>query len=233
MKHRILIVEDDSVLERVLRDNLEYDGYEVATVTDGRAAIQRAKDFNPDLVLLDVSLPGKDGFEICRLLRASRQVSIIFLTVRGQKDDKLRGLSLGADDYVTKPFDLEELLARVRAVLRRSKVHLGRVTLGSITIDFETLQAWGRGGQIELNHRDFALLRYLSERRGTVVSRSELLQAVWGYSDLPDTRAVDNAIGRLRKKIETDVHHPKFIRTVHGDGYCLVLPERTAATTST
>ena len=141
MRHRILIVEDDSALERVLRDNLEYDGYEVATVTDGRAAIQRAKDFNPDLVLLDVSLPGKDGFELCRLLRASRQVSIIFLTVRGQKDDKLRGLSLGADDYVTKPFDLEELLARIRAVLRRSKVHLGRVTLGSITIDFETLPA--------------------------------------------------------------------------------------------
>jgi DNA-binding response OmpR family regulator len=222
-------VEDDAALERVLRDNLEFEGYEVATVTDGNTAIRRAKEFAPDLVLLDVSLPGKDGFEVCRLLRASREVSIIFLTVRGQKDDKLRGLSLGADDYVTKPFDLEEVIARIHAVLRRTRPHIDRLTLGRITIDFDALHAWDNGHQIELNHRDFALLRYLADRRGAVVSRSELLRGVWGYSDLPDTRAVDHAIGRLRKKIEPDVHHPKFIRTVHGDGYCLTItPEPNA-----
>lgn len=229
MKQRILVVEDDAGLARVLRDNLEYEGFEVANVADGNLAVARAKEFAPDLTLLDVALPGKNGFELCRVLREARPTSIIFLTARGQKADKLRGLTLGADDYVTKPFDLEELLARIHAVLRRARPTIERLTLEHITIDFQTSQAWEDGVPIELTHRDFELLRYLAERRDTVVSRNELLHRVWGYSDTCDTRAVDHAIVRLRKKIEPDAHHPKFIRTAHGDGYCLSIgqPEKT------
>jgi DNA-binding response OmpR family regulator len=221
MKQRILIVEDDAGLARVLRDNLEFEGFDVANVTDGNLAVRRAQEFVPDLILLDVALPGKNGFELCGLLRATHHASIIILTARGQKDDKLRGLSLGADDYVTKPFDLEELLARIHAVLRRARTKIQCLTLERVTIDFQTLQAWEDGRRLELTHREFELLRYLAERQEIVVSRDELLRRVWGYSETPDTRAVDYAVVRLRRKIEPDARHPRFIRTVHGDGYCL------------
>ena len=150
-----------------------------------------------------------------------RQCAVIFLTARGQKADKLRGLSLGADDYVTKPFDLEELLARVHAVLRRTRAEIDQLVLGSVTVDFQLQQATRNGRIIHLTHREMDLLRYLGERRDRIVHRDELLREVWGYQDAPLTRSVDSAIGRLRKKIEPEPHRPQFIHTVHGDGYCL------------
>ena len=221
MKKRILVVEDDASLARVLRDNLVFEGFDVEWVGDGHAAVTAARAFAPDLVVLDVMLPGRDGFELCGLLRQGGATPIIMLTARSQKSDKLRGLQLGADDYVTKPFDVEELMARVHAVLRRSSPEVGQVTLGMVAIDF--LQRTVRRGreEVHLTHREFELLRYLAERQGRVVSRHELLREVWGYPDTPMTRSVDNAIARLRKKIEPDPGRPRFIHTVHGDGYTI------------
>jgi two-component system, OmpR family, response regulator VicR len=220
MKKRILIVEDDVPLARILRDNFVYDGFEVECVGDGNLAIAAARAFAPDLVVLDVMLPGRDGFELVSLLRRDGQTPVVMLTARAQKADKLRGLDLGADDYVTKPFDLEELLARVRAVLRRASPAGDRLVLGEVVIDFQAMRATRRGADLHLTHREFALLRYLTEH-GRVVHRSELLKDVWGYPDTPETRSVDHAIARLRKKIEPDHRRPRFIHTVHGDGYCL------------
>jgi DNA-binding response OmpR family regulator len=223
MKRRILIVEDNAGLASVLADNLIVEGFEVQTVDDGDLAVAKAREFAPDLILLDVTLPGKDGFELCGLLRHGRRTPIVMLTARSQKADRVRGLKLGADDYVTKPFDLEELLARIHAVLRRSRPDVERLTLGHVTIDFRTLHAWSGPEDLELTHREFELLRYLAERQEVVVDRDELLREVWGYASAPHTRSVDQAIVRLRKKIEPDPQHPVFIHTVHGDGYCLTL----------
>ncbi len=220
MKKRILIVEDDVALARVLRDNFAYDGFDVECVADGNLAIAAARAFVPDLVVLDVMLPGRDGFELVGVLRNGGQTPVVMLTARAQKADKLRGLDLGADDYVTKPFDLEELLARIRAVLRRSGGSADRLVLGDAIIDFPAMRATRRGVDLRLTHREFALLRYLAERP-RVVQRAELLKEIWGYPDTPETRSVDHAIARLRKKIEPDHRRPCFIHTVHGDGYCL------------
>jgi DNA-binding response OmpR family regulator len=221
MKPRILIVEDDAGLSRILRDNLAFEGFEIQCVADGKLAAAKAREFAPDLILLDLMLPGKTGFELCGVLRGRRQTPIVILSARGQKSDKLRGFSLGADDYITKPFDLEELIARIRAVLRRTRHGIERLQLGQVTIDLRALQAWDGSGPLEFTHREFELLRYLAERKESVVSRNELLREVWGYTDAPPTRSVDHAIARLRRKIEPDAHHPRFIHTVHGDGYCL------------
>jgi two-component system response regulator VicR len=221
MKTRILVVEDDAALARVLRDNLTFEGFEVECAADAHAAVERTKHFAPDLVVLDVMLPGGDGFKLCGQLRQSGRAAVVMLTARSHKVDKIRGLALGADDYVTKPFDLEELLARIKAVLRRARPGVDRLVLGEVTIDFKTLQAAHGREPMQLSHREFDVLRYLAERRGHVVSRSELLSQVWSYADTPITRSVDHAIARLRKKIEYDAHTPRFIHTVHGDGYCL------------
>ncbi len=226
MKRRILIVEDNVGLASVISDNLVLEGFEVKTVHDGDLAITAARDFVPDLIVLDVMLPGTDGFELCGLLRRAQQASIVMLTARSQKDDRIRGLTLGADDYVTKPFDLEELLARIHAVLRRSRPDVEDLTLGRVTINFRTLKAWDGDHPIELTHREFELLRYLAERKEAVVHRKQLLREVWGYASAPHTRSVDQAIVRLRKKIEPDPQHPTFIHTVHGDGYCLTTAPR-------
>jgi DNA-binding response OmpR family regulator len=221
MKKRILLVEDDMPLIRVLSDNLTYEGFDVRAVGDGRLAVDAARDFAPDLIILDVTLPGRNGFELCGILRHGGQTPIIMLTARVQKADKLRGLNLGADDYVTKPFDLEELLARVHAVLRRARPIHDSVELGTVCVDFKALTATRGPISLNLSHREFDLLRYLAERPDRVVHRDDLLREVWGYPDSPNTRSVDHAIARLRKKIETDPRHPCFIHTVHGDGYCL------------
>jgi two-component system response regulator VicR len=223
MKKRVLVVEDDPVLTRVLYDNLSFEGFEVQCVADGNAATSVAKAFAPDLVLLDVNLPGKSGFELVEGWRDNQRTSIIFLTAKGQKSDKLYGLKLGADDYVTKPFDLEELLARVHAVLRRARPSVGLLRLGAVTIDFERLKTSRGSEEIELTHRDYEILKYLAERPNSIVSRNELLRAIWGYPDAANTRAVDHAIARLRKKIEDVSHKPRFIHTVHGDGYSLTI----------
>ena len=221
MKKRILVVEDDTALATILCDQLAFEGFDVECAADAPAAVERAKQFAPDLVVLDVMLPGGDGFDLCGVLRQSGRTAIVMLTARSQKADKLRGLALGADDYVTKPFDLEELLARIAAVLRRGRSPMDQLVLGSVTIDFRILHARSGGDIIPLSHREFDVLRYLAEREGHVVSRGELLSQVWSYAGTPITRSVDHAIARLRKKIATDPRHPRFIHTVHGDGYCL------------
>ncbi len=223
MKKRILVVEDDPALTRVLRDNLTFAGFEVECVGDGDQAVAMARAAAPDLILLDVMLPGRSGFELCGVLRQGGRTPIIMLTARSQKADKVRGLDLGADDYVTKPFHVEELLARIQAVLRRMRPVVERLQFGDIVVDLGRLRAWASGCEFHLTHREFEVLRYLAERRGRVVSRDELLREIWGYLDMPNTRSVDHAIARLRKKIESDPHHPRFIHTVHGDGYCLTL----------
>jgi two-component system alkaline phosphatase synthesis response regulator PhoP len=228
MKKRILVVEDDTSLAWVLRENLVFEGFEVALVADGHLAVTAARDFLPDLVILDVMLPGRDGFDLCGLLRQGGATPIIMLTARGQKADKLKGLRLGADDYVTKPFDVEELMARVHAVLRRARPPVDDVSLGGVTIDFARMTVTHGRDELHLTHREFELLKYLVERQGRVVHRHELLREIWGYPDAPTTRSVDNAIARLRKKIEPDPARPRFIHTVRGDGYMITAEGRTS-----
>jgi two-component system alkaline phosphatase synthesis response regulator PhoP len=228
MKKRVLVVEDDTSLAWVLRENLVFEGFEVEFVADGHKAVDTARDFLPDLVILDVMLPGRDGFDLCGLLRRGGATPIIMLTARSQKADKLKGLRLGADDYVTKPFDVEELMARVHAVLRRARPPMGDVSLGGVTIDFARMTVTHGRDDLHLTHREFELLKYLVERQGRVVHRHELLREIWGYPDAPTTRSVDNAIARLRKKIEPDPGHPRYIHTVRGDGYLITVEGRTS-----
>jgi two-component system response regulator VicR len=220
---RVLVVEDDEVLAQVVMHNLLHEGFDVRWANTGTAALREAKTFAPDVALLDVMLPEKSGLELCAIWSAERRFPIIIITARDRKDDELRGFRAGADDYITKPFDLERLLARIHAVLRRARPSLSRLKLGEVTIDFGTLTASSGGQSIELSHREFEILRYLAERANTVVHRDELLREVWGYPDDPMTRSVDKAILRLRKKIEPDPRRPTFIHTAHGDGYRLTV----------
>jgi len=226
MKKRILVVEDDAALARVLRDNLSFAGFEVECVQDGDQAVAKARTMAPDLILLDLMLPGRDGFTLCGVLRQGGRTPLIMLTARSQKADKIRGLELGADDYVTKPFHVDELVARINAVLRRVRPSVEQIRLGELLVDLRGLKAWRAGREFHLTHREFEVLRYLAERAGRAVSREELLREIWGYLDMPMTRSVDHAIARLRKKIEVDPQRPRYIHTVHGDGYCLTLERR-------
>jgi DNA-binding response OmpR family regulator len=221
MKGTVLIVEDDAALGRVLRDNLVFEGFQVHWVTEGRDALNASRHGSPDIVLLDIGLPDGDGLQLVEQLRHVRSVPIIVLTARSQKADKLRGLELGADDYVTKPFDMEELLARVRAVLRRVNPGVDCLKIGDVTVDFAARTAERQNQPLRLTDKEFEILRYLAQHQSRVVLRDELLKAVWGYPEAPLTRSVDNAIARLRKKIEPEVQHPRYIQTVHGDGYRL------------
>jgi DNA-binding response OmpR family regulator len=226
MNQRILIIEDDASIARLVRDNLAFDGYAVECLNDGRQALTCVRRFKPDLVLLDLMLPGADGLDICRSLsQGNVRVPVIIITAKTQKDDRVLGLELGADDYVTKPFALDELLARVHAVLRRTQPHLDDLVLGDIRVDFKRMQATRRGQPLSLTDREVAVIRRLAERIGHVVSRDELLRVVWGYVDAPMTRTVDNMIARLRRKIEPDPRQPRYIRTAHGDGYRLTPDE--------
>jgi DNA-binding response OmpR family regulator len=226
-KKRILIVEDDQAIARLLRDNLQFDGFAVECVQTGAQAIALARAFAPDLVLLDLMLPDSmDGFEVCRTFsQAPSRTPVIILTARGEPEDRVRGLTLGADDYVVKPFALDELLARVHAVLRRSAPRLDCIKIGDATIDFLRLRASSKNGEIVMTDREFEVLRHLAERAGAIVTRDELLRLVWGYSDNRLTRTVDNFIFRLRHKLEPDPRHPRYLRTAHGDGYRLTLDE--------
>ncbi|MET0213056.1 MAG: response regulator transcription factor [Vicinamibacterales bacterium] len=222
MPGRILIVEDDNMLAKVIGDNLRFAGYEISAAAEGHEAVARLRTFQPDLVLLDLMLPDRSGFDLCGVLRQGGRTPVVILSARAQKADNLRGLKLGADDYLTKPFDLDELLARIQAVLRRSRRGVDRLVLGAVAIDFNALRAVTGKREVHLTHREFGVLRYLAERHERVVYRDELLREIWGYLDVPPTtRSVDHAIARLRKKIEPDPHRPRFIRTVHGDGYVL------------
>jgi DNA-binding response OmpR family regulator len=209
MKRRILVVEDDTSLARVLCDNLIYEGFDVVHASDGRRALEEGTAFKPDLVLLDLTLPGLDGFEVCRkMAEEESRTAIIMLTARGQKEDKVQGLRLGADDYITKPFSLDELLARVHAVLRRVQPDNNYLVLGSLRIDFTRYTATRNDEKVAFSQHEFDVLRYMSSRSTKVVTREELLRNVWGYRNVPLTRSVDNLIARLRWKIEPDPDHP-------------------------
>ena len=222
MANRILVVEDDPTLGLVIQDNLRAEGYEVDLTAEGARAIRQAQAAAPDMIILDLSLPDCDGLDLLPAFRIRGHVPIIILTARSQQAEKLSGLRLGADDYITKPFDMEELLARIRAVLRRARPTITRIRLGTVTVDFLKKRAARGKHVISFTHREFELLSYFAERRDVVIHRDELLRAVWGYLDTDMiTRTVDFAIARLRRKIEVDHHQPQFIRTAHGDGYCL------------
>jgi DNA-binding response OmpR family regulator len=221
MKPRILIVEDDSSLVQILRDNLLLDGFDVECASHADRALGLYRSFVPDLVLLDVMLPDLSGFDLARALRHGGKTPIIILSARGEKADKLTGLRLGADDYITKPFDMEELVARINTVLRRLKPAIASIRLADVAIDFHSGTATGLRGDLHLTHREFEILRVLAERRSSVVFREELFREVWGFLDTSTTRSVDRAVSRLRQKIEPDPKNPRFLRTVHGDGYIL------------
>ena len=224
---RILLVEDNRRLHTSLRKSLEEDGYAVDSCYDGEEAEAYALAAPYDLIILDVMLPKMTGLEVCKLLRGEgSELPIIMLTARGQEIDKVLGLKLGADDYVTKPFSFMELMARVEAVLRRTQPggrgHRPVHTFGDLTVDLDHHEATKGGRPLELTPREFRLLGYLIEHPGEVVSREQLLDAVWGYDTIPFTRTVDTHIAKLRKKIEDDPSDPRHIVTVHRLGYKFV-----------
>ena len=223
MATRILVVEDDPNIARLLNDNLTIDGFDVRVASTGHDALREGQSFAPDLVLLDIKLPDGNGFELYRFLRQGGQRPVIFVTARGLRADKMHGFALGADDYITKPFDIEELVARVHAILRRTRPKHEQVVLGPTTIDFGTMRATRGGQDIRLSKREFDVLRYLAEHAGKVVPRDRLLTEVWGAQAVETTRAVDFAVARLRGKIEPDPHSPRYLMTAHGDGYTLIV----------
>ncbi len=223
---RILVIEDEPQMLLGLRDNLELEGYDVQTAADGDEGLHKASSTAPDLVILDIMLPKRNGFDVCRELRA-RNVStpIVMLTARSAETDKVLGLELGADDYVTKPFSITELLARVRAVLRRSNPQrqaTETVRIGDIDFDFRLHQARRGQTRVEFTAREFELLRYLVQHVGQVVTREQILNDVWGYEEYPTTRTIDNFVAKLRQKIEKAPHAPEHILTIHGSGYKFV-----------
>jgi len=225
---RILVVEDDTAILRGLKDNLEYEHYEVITATDGEQAYNLVREKKPDLVILDLMLPRMSGYEVCRKVRGEGlTVPIVMLTARGEEADRVLGLNLGADDYVTKPFSVPELLARIRAVFRRlENVRTGNLPaelhLGDLAVDFKRFEAHKAGRVLEMSRKEFGVLRLLAARAGEVVTRDELLDEVWGYDRFPTTRTVDNHIALLRSKIEDDPSRPRRLITVRGVGYKLV-----------
>ena len=223
---RILIIEDEAEMALGLKDNFEFEGHEVLIATDGVQGLEMARDPQLTLIIMDIMLPKKSGFDVCKEIRAEGiKTPIIILSARGQEIDKVLGLELGADDYLTKPFSIRELLARVNAVLRRmpSVQSLKRATIGKLDVDFDKLQARSTDGiPVDLSHKEFELLHYLLLHKGEAISRDTLLDEVWGYENYPTSRTVDNFIVRLRKKIETDPRKPRHIITVHGIGYKLL-----------
>jgi len=223
LPQKILVVEDEPGIVLGLRDNLEYEGFEVRAAADGEEALRCALEERPDLILLDLMLPRLSGLDVCRQLRRQGvETPVIMLTARGQEIDKVLGLEIGADDYVTKPFSIRELLARVRAQLRRAEKRLGAedaCRFGAIELNFRKHQAWRHGKPFELSPREFALLKYFLQHRGETVTRDQLLDEVWGYDNFPLTRTVDNHIARLRQKIEENPAEPQYIITVHRVGY--------------
>ena len=225
---RLVVVEDEAHLAEVISDNLRLEGWEVSLAGDGASALRLVREQRPDLVLLDVMLPELDGFAVCQTLRAEgNQVPILFLTAKSGVGDRLRGLELGGDDYLGKPFDLRELIARVRAILRRgewmrSPSPAGDVLrLGDATVDFRSYEARIGERRLQLSPKEVLILRCLAERPGEVVSRTEILDRVWGYDAFPTTRTIDNFIVRLRRLLEPDARNPRYIHTVRGTGYRL------------
>ena len=216
---KILVVEDEPDMVLGLKDTFEFEGYEVLTAQDGQSGLERARAQKPELLILDIMLPKLSGLEVCKTLRGEGfEKPIIMLTARGQEIDKVVGLELGADDYVTKPFSIRELLARVRAILRRtdgSKRRLARYRFADVDLDFETYQGTRAGEALEMSPR---------ERKGDTVTREQLLEDVWGYENYPSTRTVDTHIAKLRAKIGDSGSEPRYILTIHGMGYKFIDP---------
>jgi DNA-binding response OmpR family regulator len=226
----VLAIEDDPAILRGLSDNLRFEGYEVVTASDGETGYQLQRQHKPDLILLDLMLPRMSGLELCRKLRGEGiQTPILMLTARSEEPDRVLGLDLGADDYVTKPFSVRELMARVRALLRRSQPGAeggqglpDELRFSEADIDFRSYEALVGGKPVEMTRKEFAVLRFLASRAGEVVTRDELLNEVWGYEQYPSSRTVDNHVAGLRAKLERDASQPEHIKTVHGVGYKFV-----------
>lgn len=221
--NRILVIEDDKAIIRGLTDNLKKENFDVHSSTNGAQGFEIAKRDKFDLILLDVMLPGMNGRDVCKNLRSvGVQTPILMLTVKGEELDKVLGLEIGADDYMTKPFSIRELIARIHAILRRQAVvvsQLAEIAFGDIYVDFKKQEAKKGKKNLKMSAKEFQLLKYFAEREGTVISRDELLTDVWGYDATPTTRTVDNYILSLRKKIEVDSSKPKHLLTVHTVGY--------------
>ncbi|MBE0644610.1 MAG: response regulator transcription factor [Bacteroidetes bacterium] len=223
----ILVIEDEADMRRGLVDNLHFEGHTTAEAADGKEGLALILSAPSDLILLDVMMPGINGFDVCRAVRAQGIVTpIIMLTAKGEEIDRVLGLELGADDYMTKPFSLRELLARVKAVLRRTQRNAApaasSVSIGNLLVNFHAYSATAAGRDVALTHKEYEVLRYLYEHRGQTVSRDQLLQDVWGYDESISSRSIDNFILKLRQKIEDDPAHPRCILTVHGIGYKLI-----------
>lgn len=224
---RILIIEDETPMRTALEDVLAAEGYRAISAADGESGLHRAIAEKPDLILLDVMMPKLDGFAVCaELRRISNSAPVLMLTAKGQIDDRVRGLDAGADDYLVKPFSTEELLARVRALLRRFQRQTQapvQLKLGEVEIDLARQTAVRGKKIIHLTAKEFSMLRLMAERSGEPVSREKFLDAVWGYAAFPTTRTVDSHVASLRRKLETDPNAPRWIKTVHGVGYKLDL----------
>ena len=222
----MLIIEDEPNMVTGLKDSCEYEGYEVAVARNGKEGLEKASSEKPDIILLDVMLPVMSGIDVCRTLRTRGiETPIVMLTARSQEIDKVVGLEVGADDYVTKPFSVKELLARIRAHLRRAAnqvVEIESFTFGDVELNFKKYSARKSGQPLDLSAREFALLHYLIRHRGEIVTRDQLLDDVWGYESSPVTRTVDNHIAKLRQKIEPDPSEPQHIITIHRLGYRFV-----------
>lgn len=222
---RILIIDDEPQMVRGLADNLRFEGYDTLAAENGEEGLALALREAPDLIVLDVMMPELSGWDVLRALRQKGlDVPVIMLTARAEEVDRVLGLELGADDYVTKPFSLRELLARVRAVLRRPgpRRKFEEVAFGDIRLHLRARQAFKAGTEVRLTRKEFDLLRYLVEHQGEVITRERLLDEVWGYEHFPTTRTVDTHVLRLRQKFEADPEHPVHILTVHGQGYKFV-----------
>jgi DNA-binding response OmpR family regulator len=223
---KILIVEDEPNMVAGLRDNFEFEGYQVISAPDGVAGLERALSEAPDLVILDVMMPRMSGLDVCKQLKTKKPaIPIIMLTARGQEVDKVVGLELGADDYITKPFSIRELLARVKAVLRRAGITpraTEKYSFGDVEVNLRSCRVSKRGKEMDFSSKEFELLKFFLHHPGETLSRDRLLEEVWGYAHFPTTRTVDAHIVRLRQKVEPKPDEPRFILTVHGTGYKFV-----------
>jgi len=227
---QILLIEDEPGLVLTLTDRFRKEGYTVETAVTGKDGFRKALEASSDLIVLDLMLPDKSGWGICRDLRKRNiLIPVLMLTARGQVEDKVTGLKLGADDYLTKPFEMAELLARIEALLRRAPTtnperRQGTTSFGDIQIDFRSAEIYRQGERLELSAQEFRLLSYFIRHAGATLSRNELLDEVWGYESIPTTRTVDVHVSWLRQKLEPNPHRPRYILTIHGLGYKFVMP---------